>query len=115
MAFRKLTVMPPNSNCNSQDAVDVERIELLNRAKKVLTTTDLKKAYDTRRANKMRCSVSARSGGQRGRYSTSLKELISSDSDTSQGGLSDSDVSSCYTSAESGGQCSEKYAESESD
>jgi len=58
MAFRKLTVMPPNSD----DAVDVEKIELLKRAKEVLTSTSLKKAYDTKRANKMRFSVSKKSG-----------------------------------------------------
>jgi len=109
MAFRKLTVMPPNSNCNTNDAVDVEKIELLNRAKKVLTSTGLKEAYDTKRANKMRCSISARSGGKRGCNTTSLNESIKSTSDSSQERLSDSDISSCYTSSESGGKSLEKY------
>jgi len=109
MAFRKLTVMPPNSDCNSNDAYDVEKMELLNRAKKVLTSTGLKKAYDAKRANKMRCSSSARSGGMRGCNTTSLNELVDSCSDSLQGRLSDSDISSCYTSSESGETSSEKY------
>jgi len=113
MAFRKLSVMPPNSD----DAVDVEKIELLKRAKEVLTSTDLKQAYDTKRGNKMRCSLSARSGRKDGCNTASFNEYINSNSNTSQGRLSDSDQSSYYTSTESGGNCSEKYpiAESESE
>jgi len=111
MAFRKLTVMPPDPD----DAVDVEKIELLKRAKEVLTSTSLKEAYDAKRANKMRCSMSLRSGRKSGSNTTSFNEWINSCSDTSQGRISDSDESSYYTSADSGGKCSEKYAESESE
>jgi len=46
---------------------------------------------------------------------TSFNEWINSCSDTSQKRLSDSDQSSYYTSSDSGGKCSEKYAESESE
>jgi len=72
MAFRKLTVMPPNSD----DAVDVEKIELLKRAKEVLTSTSLKKAYDTKRAIKIRRSVSTRLGKTSGSNTTSFNEWI---------------------------------------
>jgi len=82
MAFHKLTNMPPNSDCNSHNAVDVEKIELLKRAKKVLTSTRLKKAYDAKRANKMGCSISEKSGGSGGCNTTSFNEWINSCSDT---------------------------------
>jgi len=117
MAFRKLTVMPPNSECNSDDAANAEKIELLKRAKEVLTSTRLKKAYDTKRAIMMISSLSARSGGRSGCNTTSFNESLDSCSDASQGQRSDSDLSSYYTSADSGGKSSEKYqlAESESE
>jgi len=113
-AFRKISLMPRNWKSKSCNAVDVEKIELLKRAKEVLTSTKLKKAYDTRRANKIRYSLSAR---QNGSNTTSFNEWVNSCSDTSQIQLSDSDLSSRYTSAESGGKCAEKYqpAESESE
>merc|ERR1719461_2466375 len=109
MAFRKLTVMRPNSLGNEHDAVDIEKIELLKRAKKVLTSTRLKKAYDTKRANKMKISISARSGEKNG-STTSFDEWIDSCSER----LSDSDISSFYSSSESGGKCSEKCQLAES-
>merc|ERR1712061_318528 len=57
--------------------------------------------------------MGGRTGGSN---TTSFNELInSSSSNTSQGRLSDSDQSSYYTSEESGGKCSEKFAESESE
>jgi len=52
---------------------------------------------------------------KRGSNTTSFNEWINSCSDTSQKRLSDSDQSSYYTSSDSGGKCSEKYAESESE
>jgi len=109
MAYRKLTAMPPNSELDSHDAVDIEKIELLKRAKKVLTSTRLKKAYDTKRADKMKTSISARSG-EKNDVTTSFDEWIDSCSER----LSDSDLSSHYSSSESGGKCSEKYQQGES-
>jgi len=115
MAFRKLTVMPPNAECNSHDVLDVEKIELLKRAKEVLTSARLKKAYDAKRANKIKCNISAMSVGKSACNTTSYNEWINSCSDTSQERLSDSDISSYYTSAESGGRESEKFQLAESE
>jgi len=107
MAYRKLTVMPPHSECNSHGAVDVKKIEMLKQAKKVLTTTKLKKAYDAKRADKMRSSARKSECN-----TTSFNEWIHSCSASEK--LSDSDQSSYYSSSESGGKNSEKYQRAES-
>jgi len=107
MAFRKRTVMPQNSECNSHDLLDGEKIELLKRAKKVLTSSRLKKEYDTKRANKIKSSNSVKLGAENGR-TTSFDEWINTCSDTSRGQLSDSDLSSDVSSTPSGGIVSEK-------
>jgi len=102
MAYRKLTMMPKNGDHDSCDPTDVDNIELLKRAKNVLTSTKLKKEYDSRRNSKMRIAISEQSG-----CTTSFTEWLNSCSDNSQK-LSDSDLSSSsYTSSETGGKASE--------
>jgi len=55
MAFRKL--IPIDLNCDLPDPINDEKIQLLKRAKNVLTSTRLKKEYDKRRASKMRSAI----------------------------------------------------------
>jgi len=99
--------MPQNSECYSQDLHDGENIELLERAKKVLTSPRLRKEYNTKRENKI-FSISAQLVGESD-PTTSFNQWINSCSDTSRGEVSGSDLSSDYSSTVSGGVVSEKF------